>query len=163
MIINGEKVYLYSPFQAKRWTEEEIELEVADLFKKYNPDADTMYLLSENIETIANINYLYGEMVSRLENELAMVKLEADSDESKAVYLYRREWVAENPKEKPPAMSYFEAKAEASVKEKREKQYKLKAMLSRFKYAYDSMEQKMNAIKKKQDAIKYEEWGNMNG
>lgn len=159
MIINGEEVYLYSPFQVKRWTEEEIEKEVHILLKRYNSNADTMYTMSENIETIANINYLYGEMVSRLENELATLKLEADSEESKAIYLLRQEWIAENPKEKVPAMSYFEAKAETSVKEKRERQYRTKAMLSRFKYAYDSMEQKMNAIKKKQEAIKYEEWG----
>lgn len=163
MVINGEKVYMYSPFQAKRWTEEEIEIEVMDLIKQYKNGADSMWDLSNNIEIIANINYLYGEIISRKENDLAMIKLEADTEEAKAIVQLRRSYIAENPGEKTPAMSYFEARAEDLVKDKRVKQSKLKAELSRFKYAYDAMDSKMNAVKKKQEAIKYEEFGGMNG
>ena len=55
-------------------------------------------------------------------------------------------------------MSYFEAKASEFVKEDREKQFEIQSDLTRFKYAYDSIENKMNAIKKKMESIKFEEF-----
>lgn len=158
MDINGEKLYLFNPWNIKDWDDQMICGQVEQLIKQYNPNADTMWELADDIEIIANIQYLYGEMISRLTNEVANLKLDNDTNEAKKIVESRKAWKKENPEEKMPAMSYFEALAEESVKIKREKQNEKSGMLTRFKYAYDSMEQKANALKKKQDSIKYEEF-----
>ena len=160
MLINGEKVYLYSPFDVKRWTDQEIEKEVATLIKEYNPDADTMYLLSNNVEILANIQYLYGEMISRITHEYEMLKLQVGVMEDKAAHTLRSSWIGDG---KAPAMSYFEAQARELAKDEREKMLMKYEMLTRFKFSYDSYEAKINAIKKKIESIRYEEFGGMNG
>ena len=78
--------------------------------------------------------------------------------ESKQIYIQRKQWQETNA-DKPPAMSYFEAMASDYVKEDRVKYAKKKSDLERFKRAYDSIENKMNAVKKKMEAVKYEEFG----
>ncbi len=158
MIIGGEEVYLYSPFDVKRWTEEEIEKEVGALLKKYNPKANAMFEFADDIEILANIMYLYGEMVSRLENEYSIKKLEVDYLEAKEVRDLRKRW-SETTSDKAPAMSYFEAEAKVKVKEERQKALDIQSQSRRFKYAYNSFEEKINALKKKMDAIKFEEFG----
>lgn len=158
MIINGEKVYLFNPWQIKRWTEDEICMQVNELIKMYDPEDDTMYGTSKNIEIISDILYLYGEMIARLTNETATLKLENDSREAKETVRVRKNWIKDNPGEKAPAMSYFEAEAQDIVRDSREKQNDRNSDLTRFKYAYESMEAKMNALKRKQDSIKYEEF-----
>ena len=60
-------------------------------------------------------------------------------------------------------MSYFEAQARELAKDEREKMLMKYEMLTRFKFSYDSYEAKINAIKKKIDSIRYEEFGGMNG
>lgn len=159
MIIGGEEVYLYSPFDVKRWTEDEIEKEVGKLYKQYNSSANSMYEYANNIEIIANIMYLYGEMVSRLNSEYAIKKLEVDYEEAKEVRDLRKQW-SETTSEKAPAISYFESAAKVKLKEKRQNVLNIKSYADRFKYAYDSYEEKINALKKKMEAIKFEEFGN---
>lgn len=158
MLIDGQKVYLFNPWNIKRWSEDEICSQVNELIAQYKPDDDTMYGISKNIELIADIIYLYGEMISRLTEEVAILKLRNDSAESKEVVRTRKNWIKDNPGEKTPAMSFFEAEAFEIVKESREKQFEKNALLTRFKFAYESMESKMNALKKKQESIKYEEF-----
>ena len=159
MIVGGQEVYLYSPFDVKRWTDEEIEKEVGMLIKKYNPNANSMFEYATDIEIISNIMYLYGEMVSRLENEYAVKKLECDFKEAREVRDLRRRW-SDTTSEKAPAMSYFEAEAKVKVEDDRKKVLDLQSQSRRFKYAYSSFEDKMNALKKKMDAIRFEEFGN---
>lgn len=157
MLINGEKVYMYNPWQVQRWTDDEISQQVSELIKQYNPEEDTMYGIAKNIEVMANINYLYGEMISRLTSEHSKLKLENNARESKLVYQLRNDWSKVNS-DKAPAISYFEAQAYDSVQSDRTKELDKLALLTRFKYAYDSMEAKMNALKKKMESIKYEEF-----
>ena len=64
--------------------------------------------------------------------------------------------MARTQKEKPPAMSYFEAMAKEYVKEDSKKLAELGARLFRFKKAYESIDSKQNALKKKIEAIRYE-------
>jgi len=158
MIIDGERVYLFNPWQIRRWTEEEICQQVNELIKGYNPEADTMYEISQDIEIISDIQYLYGEMIARLGDETAKLKLKIDSKENKEKVRTRKNWVEDHPKEKAPAMDYFQAEAEEIVRDEREKQLDKVSDLTRFKYAYESMEQKMNALKKKLESIKFEEF-----
>lgn len=160
MKINGEDVYLYSPFDIKRWSEEELESETSLLIKKYNPNADTMYELALNIEILANMNYLFGEMIARLTTEFELSKLDVDTTEDKAVYRLRNAWIGEG---KTPSIDFFKAQASELVKEERARTYKKLEMLNRFKRAYSAFEEKINAIKKKMESIKYEEFGGTNG
>ena len=158
MIIDGEKVYLFNPWQIKRWTEDEICIQVNELIKIYNPEDDTMYGISRNIEIISDILYLYGEMIARLTDQVATIKLKTDSAEAKETVRTRKNWIADHPGEKAPAITYFEAEAKEIVQKDRDSQNDLISDLTRFKYAYESMESKMNALKRKQDSIKYEEF-----
>ena len=158
MQINGEKVYLFNPWQIKRWTEDEIQTKVNELIKAYNPEIDTPYGISLNIETIANIQYLYGEMIARLTEEVSDLKLKTDSKEAKEIVRTRKNWDKDNPGEKKPAMSFFEAEASEIVQDERAKQYEKEGILKRFKYAYDSFESKANALKKRLEAIRIEEF-----
>lgn len=158
MIIDGEKVYLFNPWQIKRWTEDEICIQVNELIKLYNPEDDTMYGISRNIEIISDILYLYGEMIARLTDQVATIKLKTDSAEAKETVRTRKNWIVDHPGEKAPAITYFEAEAKEIVQKERDAQNDLASDLTRFKYAYESMESKMNALKRKQDSIKYEEF-----
>ena len=53
-------------------------------------------------------------------------------------------------------MSYFEAIAKETVETECEELAKLGARLFRFKKAYESIDSKQNALKKKIEAIRYE-------
>ncbi len=158
MIIDGQEVYLFNPWQIKRWTEEEIQIQVIKLIEKYDPHGDTMYQMSLNIEVMANIKYLFGEMIARLTREYGKMKLDCDNKENKAITIERRKWVKENPGEKVPAMSFFEAKASESVEEERDRVQEKYGDLIRFKEASENYSDIMNAIKKKMEAVKFEEF-----
>lgn len=157
MLINGEEVYLYNPFDVKRWTVEDIEKEVGILTKKYFKNPDSMYEYSNNIEILSNIMYLFGEMISRCNEEFALMKLDVDYEENKEKRDLRKQWI-ETTNEKAPAMEYFEAAAKVKVKEKRKATLDKKSQAERFRYAYDSYQEKINALKKKMESIKYEEF-----
>lgn len=158
MYDNIEKVYLYNPFDVKDWSDVMIEKQVRELLPRYKGNDDTMYGMSKNVETLANITYLFGEMIARLTKEHGLLKIDCDAKENKAITIERKKWVAENPNEKCPAMTYFEAKASENVRDDREKQLDKYADLVRFKQAYESYEHIMNAIKKKMESVKYEEF-----
>lgn len=150
---------LFLPYEVKRWTDEEIEKSVRLLADRYNNNADTMFLYSENIELIANICYLYGEVIARTTNEIALMKLQIDSRYQKCIVSERKRYMLEHPDEKAPNIEYFKALANDLVEDDMKKYLNKKELLDRFKYAYENMETKMNAIKKKQEAVKYEDFG----
>jgi len=107
---------------------------------------------------LANIMYLFGEMIARITREYGLLKIDVDAKEKKQITIQRKTWVEENPNEKAPAMSYFEAKAAEFVRDDKDKLMSKYEQLTRFKQAYESYEHIMNAIKKKMDAVKYEEF-----
>ena len=154
-----EKTYLYNPFDVKIWSDEMIEQQVRLLIPRYKADDDTMFGMARNVETLANIMYLFGEMIARLTREYGIMKIEVDSKEKKQVTIERRKWVKENPNEKVPAISFFEGEASEFVREERIKMAKKYEELTRFKEASDKYEQIMNAIKKKMEAYKFETLG----
>jgi len=158
MMQDTEKLYLFNPFDIKKWSDEMIEDQVRSLIPRYNGSDDTMYGMAKNIEILANINYLFGEKIARLSKEFSLKKIDCDTKEAKQITIERKSWLKENPGEKAPAMSFFEAKAAEYVREDRDIQATKQADLTRFKNAYESYEQIANAIKKKMDAVKYEEF-----
>lgn len=153
-----EKAYLYNPFDVKGWTDKQIEEQVRTLLPRYDAKETTMYGLAKNVETLANIMYLFGEMIARLTREYGLIKIDVDAKEKKQITIQRKLWVEENPKDKVPAMSFFEAKAMEFVRDDKDKLMSKFEQLTRFKQAYDSYEQIINATKKKLEAIKYEEF-----
>lgn len=159
MMLNGLEVFLYSPYEMKRATPEEIEQEVNRLKGKYIQDAVSMWDISTNIEILANINSLYGAMISRLKQAYIFKKNEVDRKIKINMVSLRQNWNRENPKEKAPAISYFEAQAELLEEEGIKAYIQLNTDLDLFKLAYDSMAERINALKRKQDAIKYEDFG----
>lgn len=154
----NEKLYLFNPWKIKEWESSQIKEQLDILIDNYNQEAGTMYEYACNVENIANQLYLIGEMIARLNEETLLLKNDIESTENKQIYIQRKQW-QEVHTEKPPAMSYFEAMASDYVKDDRVKYAKKKSDLDRFKRAYDSIECKMNAVKKKMDAVKYEEFG----
>lgn len=147
--------YLFNPFKLQTSTDDELSdviSSLADLYKR----GDDPYDVAFNINLESDMLMVYGEFIARLQEEYSLTKLEADNMVAKAIYQLRNEWKRQND-EKAPAISYFEAMAEDMAKELRSKQYKDEAMLTRFKKAYNSLETKQNALKKKLEAMRYEE------
>lgn len=150
-----EKLYMFNPFTIQNADSEKIADTYSNLQKEIVVDADTGILISKNIEIYANMNYLIGEMIARLQEQYDTLKTDISIQENKQVYIQRKQW-QETQKEKPPAMSYFEAMAKEYVKEDSKKLAELGARLFRFKKAYESIDSKQNALKKKIEAIRYE-------
>ena len=150
-----EKLYMFNPFTIQNADSQKIADTYSNLQKEIIENADTGFQISKNIEIYANMRYLIGEMIARLQQEYDALKTDISIQENKQVYMQRKQW-QETQKEKPPAMSYFEAMAKEYVKEDSKKLAELGARLFRFKKAYESIDSKQNALKKKIEAIRYE-------
>ena len=150
-----EKLYMFNQFTIQNADSKQIADTYSNLQKELIENADTGFLISKNIEIYANMNYLIGEMIARLQQEYDLLKTDISIQENKQIYMQRKQW-QETQKEKPPAMSYFEAMAKEYVKEDSKKLAELGARLFRFKKVYESIDSKQNALKKKIEAIRYE-------
>lgn len=150
-----EKLYMFNPFTIQNADSLQIAETYGNLQSMLVENADTGFLISKNIEIYANMNYLIGEMIARIQQKYDTLKTDISIQENKQVYMQRKQW-QETQKEKPPAMSYFEAMAKEYVKEDSKKLAELGARLFRFKKAYESIDSKQNALKKKIEAIRYE-------
>lgn len=153
--MNFEKLYLFNPFTIQDAESEKIAETYSNLQNALAIETDTGFNISKNIELYANMNYLIGEMIARLQKEYDTLKTEISIAENKQIYMQRKQWQETNV-EKAPAMSYFEAMAKEYVKEESKKLADLGARLFRFKKAYESIESKQNALKKKLEVIRYE-------
>lgn len=149
-----EKLYMFNPFTIQNADSQKIADTYSNLQKELIENADTGFDIAKNIEIYANMNYLLGEMVARIQQEYDTLKTEISIQENKQVYMQRKQW-QETQKEKAPAMSYFEAMAKEFIKEDSKKLAELGARLFRFKKAYESIDSKQNALKKKIEAIRY--------
>lgn len=149
------KLYMFNPFTIQNADSQKIADTYSNLQKELIENADTGFNIAKNIEIYANMNYLLGEMIARIQQEYDTLKTEISIQENKQVYMQRKQW-QETQKEKAPAMSYFEAMAKEFVKEDSKKLAELGASLFRFKKAYESIDSKQNALKKKIEAIRYE-------
>lgn len=150
-----ERLYMFNPFTIQNADSKKIADTYSKLQNEIVENADTGFLISKNIELYANMNYLIGEMIARLQKEYDLKKTEISIIENKQIYMQRKQW-QETQTEKPPAMSYFEAMAKENVKNESKELAELGARLFRFKKAYESIDSKQNALKKKIEAIRYE-------
>ena len=150
-----EKLYMFNPFTIQNADSQKIADTYSNLQKELKSNPETGFEIAKNIEIYANMNYLIGEMIARIQEEYDTKKTEISIMENKQIYIQRKQW-QETQKEKAPAMSYFEAMAKEFVKEESKKLAELGSRLFRFKKAYESIDSKQNALKKKIEAIRYE-------
>ena len=150
-----EKLFMFNPFLISKATEQQIADTYTSLQESLIEEQDTPYMIAHNIEVYSNMCYLLGEMIARITEQYDMLKVKKDIAENQALYQLRDQWKIEKD-EKPPAISYFEARAKQTVVEYYNELANLGARLYRFKKEYESTENKANALKKKLDAIKYE-------
>jgi hypothetical protein len=150
-----ERLYMFNPFTIQNADSQAIADTYSKLQSELNTECDTGFQVAKNIEIYSNMNFLLGEMIARLQQEYDIKKSDISINENKQIYISRKQWEETN-KNKAPAMSYFEAMAKEFVKNDYIELAELNSRLFRFKKAYESIENKMNALKKKLEAIKYE-------
>lgn len=154
----NEKLYLFNPFETKKATNNELRDIYNEVYKGLIKEPNTMYEYSHNIEVYSNLNYIIGEIIARLTKDVIELKTDIQIKSAIKCVEERKLWDVEKDG-KQPAMSYFEALGTRFCEEKIKLQAQKECDLKRFKNAYQSMEEKINSLKKKQDAIKYEEIG----
>lgn len=150
-----EKLYMFNPFTIQNADSKEIADTYVKLQSTLIENTDTGFQISQNIEIYANMNFLLGEMIARLQLEYDLLKTKISIQENTYIYELRKNWKNEST-EKAPAMSYFEAQAKEKVQENSRELAEIGARLYRFKKAYESIDSKQNALKKKIEAIRYE-------
>lgn len=152
--IAGEKVFKFNPFTIDEWTNENV-AEQYKLLENTIINVDAPLQLANDIDTYANMAYLIGEMIARYYRSVADYDAQLKVMTSNDMYRCRNDWSKTNT-DKIPAMSYFEAQTTSKYLDEYKHLSELESRLKRFKFAYDSLDSKMNALKKKLDAIRFE-------
>ena len=151
-----EKEYLFNPFRIKNVDNKQLQDMYEETFKQLINNPNTMYEYAHNIEVYSNLMYICGECIARFTREIIELKTKIQIDTAVNQVQERNNWDTSNGK--APAISYFEALATRMSKEEISKLADKECFLKRFKNAYDSLEVKTNALKKKLESIKYEEF-----
>lgn len=152
-----ENLYLFNPFKIKDKNEIELMNMYEQVYKELIKNPNTMYEYAQNIEIYSNLNYLVGEIVARLQKDVIELKTKIKIDTAITQTEERKRYIDEVDK-KAPAMSYFEALATRFSQDNINKLADKECSLTRFKNAYKSIEEMINALKKKMESIKYEEF-----
>ena len=150
------KEYLFNPFNIKELTNLQLQNMYQETYKKLIEEPNTMYEYAHNIEVYSNLMYICGECIARFTREIIELKTKIQIDTAINQVSERNNWDTSNGK--PPAISYFEALATRMSKDDISKLADKECFLKRFKNAYDSLEVKTNALKKKLESIRYEEF-----
>ena len=148
-----EKEYLFNPFNIKNKTSKDLKEMYSNVFQQLLEEPNTMYEYAHNLEVYSNLNYIIGEVIARLTKDVIELKTKIKIDTAINTTEERKHW----QDGKPPAMSYFEALATRMSQESINMLADKNCSLTRFKNSYKSTEEKINAVKKKMDAIKFEE------
>lgn len=155
----NEQLYLFNPFEIKKKSELELKKIYDEVYKDLLVECETMYDYAHNIEVYSNLNYIIGEIVARLQKDVIELKTKIKIDTAMVQTEERKNWNIEVDG-KAPAIAYFEALATRFSQDDINKLADKECSLSRFKNAYKSIEEKINALKKKMESIKYEEFNN---
>ena len=149
-----EELYLFNPFQIKKKNEIELKDIYENVYKDLIEKPNAMYEFAHNIEVYSNLNYITGEIIARLQRDVIELKTKIKIDTAITQTEERKRWTDG----KAPAISYFEALATRFSQNDINKLAEKECSLTRFKNAYKSTEEKMNALKKKMESIRYEEF-----
>lgn len=152
--MNDEKLYLFNPFNIKKITDNELKEMYSKVFEQLHDEPNTMYEYSHNVEVYSNLIYIIGEVIARLTKDIIELKTKIKIDTAINTTEERKKW----NDGKPPAMSYFEGVATRMSKDDINKLADKECSLARFKNAYNSIEEKINALKRKIEAVRYEEF-----
>lgn len=154
MTNTNERYFRFNPFQIEEWTELELS-EQYSILENSLCFGDTPMELAHDIDVYANMGYLIGEMIARYYRIVGDVDAQLKVDISNDVYRERNQWMKTNDG-KAPAMTYFESLATSKYIDRYKELHLKESRLKRFKFAYDSLDSKMNALKKKIEAVKFD-------
>ena len=73
----------YNPFNIQKLSNEELIEHVNVLLDKYDDEADTEYLLSQNVLYLTDVLFIYAELVSRYQQDYNFLKYQNDLSETK--------------------------------------------------------------------------------
>jgi len=152
-----ENSYLFNPFQIKDVSNPELQKMYQETYSKLREDPNTMIDYAHNIEVYANLMYICGECIARFTREIIELKTKIEIDTAVNQTDERKNWNAELYG-KPPAMAYFTALATRLSQADINRLADRECFLKRFKNAYECLDTKMNALKKKMESIKFEEF-----
>ena len=155
-----EKLYLFNPFKIKDIDAKNLQKMYEEVLQKLIDNPNSMYEYSHNIEVYSNLIYIIGEIIARLTKDVIELKTKINIDT--AINITNERKCLNKEDGKPPAMAYFEALATRMSKDDIDKLADKECSLKRFKNAYSSIEEKINALKQKTQSIKYEEFGGNN-
>lgn len=155
----NKEMYLFNPFQIKSKTEIELKNIYESVYNELLDECNTMYEYAHNIEVYSNLNYISGEIIARLQKDVIELKTKIKIDTAIVQTEERKNWNTDLYG-KAPAISYFEALATRVSRDDINRLAEKECSLTRFKNAYKSVEEKINALKKKMESIKYEEFNN---
>lgn len=151
------KNYLFNPFNIKQASNNDLRDAYNEVYSNLLEEPSTMYEYAHNIEVYSNLNYIVGECIARLTEDLIQLKTDIEIEKSIKAVEERKNWDL-NELGKQPAMSYFEALGTRFCEDKIKLLAQKEGNLRRFKNAYQSTEDKLNALKKRMESIKYEEF-----
>ena len=152
-----EKTFLFNPFKIKDVSNRELQIMYQETYNKLIEEPNSMYEYAHNIEVYSNLMYICGECIARFTREIIELKTKIQIDTSINIVEERKNWQSSN-EGKTPAMTYFEALATQKSEDDIKRLADQECFLKRFKNAYDSLETKCNALKKKMEAIRLEEF-----
>ena len=153
----NEKSYLFNPFRIKEVSNAKLQEMYQETYSKLIEEPNTMYEYAHNIEVYSNLMYICGECIARFTREIIELKTRIQIDTAVNQTNERKSWDTEK-NGKAPAISYFEALATRMSQKDIGQLADKECFLKRFKNAYESLETKTNALKKKMESIKYEEF-----
>lgn len=154
-----EKSYLFNPFRIHELKNSQLQEMYQNVYEKLLDEPNTLYEYAHNIEVYANLMYICGEMIARCTKGIIELKTKIQIDTAINQADERKNWNSEL-NGKAPAISYFEALATRMSKDDIKLLADKECVLKRFKNAYETLDAKCNALKKKMESIKYEEFNN---
>lgn len=153
----NNKLYLFNPFNIKNIKEQELASMYQEVFKELKEEPNTMYDYATNIETYSNLNYIIGEIIARLTKDIINLKTNIEIKTAINTTEERNNWDVERDG-KAPAIAYFQALSTRLEQHEINKLADKECSLKRFKNSYNATEEKINSLKKKMEAIRYEEF-----
>lgn len=155
--MNREDLFKFNPFTIIEWTEEEL-IEQYGILESNLTCGDSPFEIANDIELYSNMGYLIGEMVARYDEIVGTDDAMLKTNIANQIYRQRDQWLKDKA-DKPPAMAYFESLALSMYIKDKIILVQKESMLKRFKIAFESIQDKQNALKKKLESVKIDTYG----
>lgn len=141
---------IYNPFEIARVSEDQLVNQVKFLVNKCNENEKNESDFTQMVLDLTDVLYIYGELYARAQKDYSLKKYNNNTTETSLAYKLKAEATEKMP------IGYFNNLAQEKMLEDRKKEYELQLTTTRLKLAYDATQEKINAVKKKIDAMKYE-------